>query len=72
MALLDAAVETDAGASKGKEEVDLKQLEEEVLATETNEGKVEWFMTMYGFRKSRFIKNISIIIIKDFYLFFHL
>ena len=39
--LLDAAVESDAGASKGKEEVDLKQLEEEVLATETNEERVE-------------------------------
>ena len=39
--LLDAAVESDAGASKGEEEADLKQLEEEVLATETNEEKVE-------------------------------
>ena len=39
LALLDAAVESDAGASKGKEEVDLEQLEAEVLATETNEEK---------------------------------
>ena len=45
LALLDAAVESDAGASKSKPQAvageDLKQLEEEVLATETNEEKVE-------------------------------
>ena len=41
LALLDAAVESDAGASKGKDEVDLKQLEEEVLASDSNVENVK-------------------------------